>query len=86
MAKTNGSPKAGKKETRPPAIAPPGHIRQHGHGLQSGPRQELVGVEHLRNVLRLSADADVERICEDAANEIEQLREQAPPIPWPEKR
>lgn len=43
-----------------------------------------LGLAYLRDVLCLSATADVNRVCEDAACELESLREQSPRRPWRE--
>ncbi len=54
------------------------------HG-PSRPPSSSFGREHLRKVLMLSTDADVDRLCEDAALEIEHLRATQPASPaWPD--
>lgn len=45
----------------------------HTHGPHSRP-PERFGRDRLRQVLNLSPEADTDRICEDAAAEIERLR------------
>ena len=56
------------------AIKPPGRVMTGGHGPQSGVRI-LDGPTRLRQVLNLSATCDINQACEDAAVEIERLRQ-----------
>ncbi len=54
------------------------------HGPRRPPSAGF-GREHLRKVLMLSEDADVDRLYEDAACEIERLRATRPASPaWPD--
>lgn len=84
MSKKNGERKRPEGAEPGPAIKPPGRGPNRGHGLQGGPLKVQYGAEHLRRVLSLSADASTERLCEDAAVEIERLREGQAPAPWPD--
>ncbi len=55
------------------------------HHGPSRPPSNSFGREHLRKVLMLSTDVDVDRLCEDAALEIERLRATRPASPaWPD--
>ena len=53
------------------------------HGPRRPPSNSF-GREHLRKVMLLSSDADVDRLCEDAALEIERLRARPAPSAWPD--
>ncbi len=54
------------------------------HG-PSRPPSNSFGREHLRKVLMLSTDADVDRLCEDAALEIQHFRATRPATSaWPD--
>lgn len=54
---------------------PPGVCTLPGsHGPQSPIRRRMTGIERLRAVMHLSADASVEQICDDAARELAELR------------
>ena len=70
-----------KNKRRPPAPAgdarPPGKVLTGKHGLQTGPLAAPAGVDRLKAALGLKAESDVERICDEAAVEIERLRDQA---------
>lgn len=73
------TPVADSKRPGPPAARggdfapePPLPVKPiHG---PSGPPSAGFGPEHLRQVLELSADVSTDRLCEDAALEIERLR------------
>lgn len=56
------------------AVGPPGRVRSGGHGPQSGPVSTTVGAAKLRALLELSPTCDVDQVCDDAAREIEHLR------------
>ena len=54
------------------------------HGPRRPPSTRF-GPEHLRKVMSLSSDASLDRLCEDAALEIERLRTARPlRLPWPD--
>jgi len=79
------APKAQRVEPVSPAgFKPPGAVRSPGHGARQ-PRVSLYGIDHLRDVLKLSAEVSVVRVCEEAANKIEALGSNVKPIPWPDK-
>ena len=59
------------------AATPPGRVGSRGHGLGE-PAVTAFGVARLRDVLSLSADVGIERVCDDAAAAIERLRNQVP--------
>ncbi len=61
----------------PPAIDPPGRVGTNGHGLAEPADKAKSGVPRLRSLLKVSGDVSVERLCDDAAVEIERLREAA---------
>ncbi len=65
------------KHTEPASGTDPvsgaGSLPIHTHGPQARPAR-LFGPERLRQVLDLSPDADTDRLCQDAADEIESLR------------
>lgn len=75
MGKTKGRRDQGTKGRGP------GVVRGKGHG-PPGPVEALYGVAHLRRVLNLSAEVHIERVCQDAAVELEELRKE-PSAPWP---
>jgi len=78
-------PKAKRVEpVPPPGFKPPGAVRTPGHGARQ-PLVSLYGIDHLRDVLKLSAEVPVDRVCEDAANKIEALGSNVKPIPWSDK-
>ncbi len=77
---------AAKREERPGL--PAGRVAESSAGPPQlvepihGPRRpssSRFGREHLRKVMALSADANLDRLCEDAALEIERLRATRPP-------
>ncbi len=78
MGRMNKPRDRGTKERREER---PGVVRNKGHG-PSGPVEVLYGVNHLRRVLDVSADVNIQRLCEDAAVELEELRKE-PTAPWP---
>jgi len=54
------------------------------HGPRRPPSTRF-GRGHLRKVMSLSSDANLDRLCEDAALEIERLRAARPNrMPWPD--
>lgn len=59
-----------KKQPSRPADDPPTAI----HGPAGGRPLAAFGREHLRSVLHLSEATDIDRLCEDAALEIAELR------------
>lgn len=70
--------KPAPEESQPqPKIKPPGVIRPGGHGPHS-PVDQPFGVEKLRRTLQLSDNVPLDRLCEDAAAEIENLRSKKP--------
>ncbi len=71
-----------KEATTAPGVNPPGRVRPPGHGLQTGRLKFKTGAERLAEVLGLSGETQLEKLCDDAAAEIEKLRAQQPPIPW----
>ena len=83
---------AGKQEKRPGLSA--GRVAESSAGPPQpvapihGPRRPpstRFGPEHLRKVMSLSSDANLDRLCEDAALEIERLRTARPlRLPWPD--
>ena len=66
-----------KPETaaEPPPIQPPGRLRAPGHGLQTGPLQIKTGIARLYEVMHLSTNVPLEKLCEDAAAQIEALQD-----------
>ncbi len=60
------------RRSRHPA-APPGAPSHTVHG-PSGPPTSVLGVERLRRAMNVSAGVDVDRLCEEAAAELEDLR------------
>ena len=60
----------------PPPTAPLG---------PSKPSRRLFGLARLRAVLNLT-QADLDQVCEDAADEITRLRENQRPVPWRSSR
>ncbi|MGD2109328.1 MAG: hypothetical protein PVI86_08035 [Phycisphaerae bacterium] len=58
-----------RKQRKPPTPPP-----RFEHGPASPPVR-LFGPDRLRKVLGLSTDVDLTRLCDDAATEIETLRE-----------
>lgn len=64
-----------------PTEGPPGRVGNLGHGARE-PVATPYGADHLRQVLNLSADVPFQRLCEDAAAAIEELRGNQKPIPW----
>lgn len=76
---TKPKPKpATKPTTKPkpkPAISPPGRVNKGKHGLQDGRLETATGSARLRKLLGLSTDVPIERVCDEAAQEIENLRD-----------
>lgn len=54
--------------------APPSFAPADRHGPR-GPRVQRYGLDRLREALRLSSEVPLEEVCEDAALELERLRE-----------
>lgn len=57
-----------------PQIAPPGRVHKGGHGLQTGPLRRLAPLDRLRMLLSMSVNVEADRVCDEAADEIEMLR------------
>ena len=72
------------KQSRGAAPVPPGRVGGLGHGADK-PVETPYGVAHLREVMKLSADVPIERVCEDAAMEIERLTANQKPTAWPDE-
>ena len=74
-----------KREPAVPKIRPPGRVNTaHTHGA-AAPVETLYGIGHLREVMGVSRDVPIGRVCEDAVAEIERLRANAPPVSWRER-
>lgn len=78
-------------EARPPAAgSPPGTVASNGHGPQRPVVDKLFGENRLRAALSVSADVRIDHLCDDAAAEIERLRDaegaggQGGLGPWPD--
>lgn len=68
----------------PRRITPPGRVRPPGHGLQTGRLDVKTGSARLAEIMQLSGEVPIEKLCGDAAAEIEKLRGELPAWPWPE--
>ena len=79
--KPDNPPPVASQGDNPASLIGPPDPPPARHG-PAQPARTLFGLAHLRDVLRLSATADVNQVCEDAACELERLREQAPRRPW----
>ena len=53
------------------------------HGPQA-PRPKPYGVDRLRAAMNLSTDVSIPDLCDQAARELESLRDRVPPLPWPD--
>ncbi len=67
---------AASVDARP--IRPPGVIVDGRHGPQTAAKVSPSAMDRLRSVLGLSASVDSRQVLEDAAAEIQQLRERKP--------
>ncbi len=69
-----------------PEPAPAAVAVAHVHGPRK-PRGGVFGVDRLRQVMSASAELRTETLCDDAASELEKLRQRADkPAPWSEDR
>ena len=61
-----------------PIHTPPARFIHRGHSWQTPVRSKPAGSARLRGLLGLSTDVDIERVCDDAADELERLSKPEP--------
>ena len=65
-----------------PTIDPVGHGHRGTHGPQTGARAAARGAPRLARLLKLSTDVPIDRLCDEAADQLEAKQGAPPTVPW----